>query len=180
MKLQALTLEDCLKVAEWRNDNMVGLRTPYPLTEGMQREFYENVICNRNSNHRYWGIQLFSGPDTKLIGMVGLTGIQWENRLAEISLITDPNRKGEGIGEEAVKLILEEAFGRMNLHSVIGECYAANPALGFWQKMVERWGDYSCWLPDKKFWDGKYHDSYYFRFSKTHLELIRKNQEEKE
>ena len=124
MKLQVPTLEQCKKVRLWRNESMESLRTSCELTEEMQEDFYRDVICNRNSPHRYWSI--FNKD--KFVGFGGLTFIEWENRLARISLIIDPIHRKEGLGEKAVDLILDKAFNYMNLHTVCGECYKCNSA----------------------------------------------------
>ena len=56
MEFKVLSLDDCLQVAEWRNECLYALRTPYMLTEEMQEEFYKNTVCNRDARARYWGI----------------------------------------------------------------------------------------------------------------------------
>ena len=107
MKLTSLNLDDCLKAVEWRNQCMYALRTPYFLNDGLQRRFYFDVVC-KPTNHRYWGITWEMGETItstnenlvnaydKLVGMGGITNIQWENRLGEISLIMNPEIKGKG------------------------------------------------------------------------------------
>ncbi len=157
LKLRPLTPADMETVRRWRNDHLEGLRTPYPLTREQQEQFYKDVICNRDSQHRYWAVE-----GDGLVGMVGLTYIQWENRLAEISLITDPYARKRGIGSDAVKLALEQAFGNMGLLTVYGECYECNPACGFWHRMTERYHGVTATLPRRKFWHGKLWDSLYF------------------
>jgi hypothetical protein len=137
----------------------MGLRTPFFLTREMQASFYEKVCCDRSSPHRYWALR---AEDRLFVGMAGLTNIQWENGLAEISLLIDPDRSG--IGRVAVDLILSEAFEQMRLHTVFGECYEHNPAMGFWKKMVEHHDGFSTRLPGRKYWGGGYRWSYYFSF----------------
>jgi len=94
--------------------------------------------------------------------MGGLTNIQWENRLAEISLIIGPKHRKKGSGTEAVDLLFDEAFNRMGLKTVFGECYKTNTNLGFWEHIVEKYKGYSTTLPNRKFWNKEFYDSYYF------------------
>jgi hypothetical protein len=54
MKLGALIKEELELVRGWRNEEMQFLRTPYFLTKEMQEDFYRDVICNRQSEHRYF------------------------------------------------------------------------------------------------------------------------------
>jgi RimJ/RimL family protein N-acetyltransferase len=170
MKLEALTLDQCQKVRLWRNEALETLRTPYPLTVSQQGTFYRDVVCDRNSPHRYWAIvRTVDNPiqgvvsESDFIGMGGITNIQWENRIGEISLIIDPARRGKGEGGKAVDLLLGNAFNCLNLQTVFGECYKSNPAWGFWQKLNNA---YLTDLPKRKYFDGKYWDSLYFSIDK--------------
>jgi RimJ/RimL family protein N-acetyltransferase len=179
MKLVIPTLEDCEQTRKWRNESLVVLRTPYELTEEMQEDFYKNVICNRNSPHRYWSLNSkieISGADVPvdemeianlLMAFGGLTFIEWENRLARISLIVNPDYQREGYGEEAVGLILDKAFNYLNLQTVCGECYKCNPAVKFWDKIIDKYGAYTTLLPNRKYWKGRYWDSVYFSIDKN-------------
>ena len=166
--LRVLTPGDCQSVLEWRNAAAArpGLRTPYPLTAEMQDDFYTTVVSNRRSPHRYWGIHRDDAlAGCTLVGMGGLTNIQWENGIAEISLLTSPSAAGQGHGQRALGLLLEEAFDRMRLLTVFGECYESNPALGFWEKMVQVYRGDAARLPRRKWWAGRLWDAYYFTFT---------------
>lgn len=176
MKLGVLTRGQCQQVRLWRNECLETLRTPYPLTEEMQDRFYDDVICNPNSRHRYYAIalnvkQTFIDDRLKdrecerFIGMGGLTKIQWENRIAEISLMIAPEYRKKGYGKEAVFLLLDEAFNRLNLKTVCGEVYTCNPDYEFWAKMnTELHGNSWVALPQRKYWNGRYYNSVYFSF----------------
>ena len=182
MILQALTLEQCEQVRLWRNNCLETLRTPYPLTKEMQEVFYRDVICNRNSPHRYWSIwddiEIFDNrlPKTGiLIGMGGITNIQWENRIGEISLIIDPALREKGYGEKAVDLLLDVAFNQMGLNCVYGECYATNyDGMVFWNKIVRKYDCSQVILRSRKFWQGKFWDSLYFDILKDEYDKISK------
>lgn len=175
LRLDALTAADVQVALAWRNTDAVrlGLRTPYMLTAEMQDVFYRDTVCNRNANARWWAVR-----DTEwigrrdvdanwqgMMGMAGLESIQWENGLAEISLLVDPAWRGHGIGGQAVALVLCEAFERMRLMSVIAETYANNPAVGFWNRMAERYGGIQTTLPHRKFWEGRLYDSQIVTFT---------------
>lgn len=161
IRLDALTAYDCEQVRDWRGHHDVrpGLRTALLLTREMQQEFYDQVVCDRTAPHCYWALR----EGTDLVGMAGLTHIQWENGLAEISLLIDPLLQGKGIGQEAVRLVLQEAFERMRLETVVGECYLLNDkAVTFWRKVTEAHGGITILLPRRKWWDGGLWCSLYF------------------
>lgn len=163
LTLQAPTLKDCRIVRLWRNDCLETLRTPYPLTEEQQEEFYRNVICNRSSNHRYWSIY----ENDFLVGFGGLTYIEMENRQAEISLIINPELRGKGYGEKAVPLILDQAFNYLNLELVYGECYFSNErGVDFWKEYIKRHNGMYTVIRKGKYWNGQHYGTMYFDIDK--------------
>lgn len=163
MKLRSLTLEDMEKVRQWRNNNLEALRTPYVLTKEMQEEFYKKVIISRDAKVRLWAIDV----GDELIGMGGLMNIEWENRLAEISILIDPKKWKMGYGSEAVHLILLEGFNNINVENIYGECYLCSPSVEFWKKISLKYNAYTTRLPKRKYWKGNYWDSLYFNISKN-------------
>jgi RimJ/RimL family protein N-acetyltransferase len=172
MKLDALTQDDVLEVLEWRNDERQFLRTPYFITEDMQDDFYHDVVCNRNSQHRYFAIARYvdyaydtyiddDDFERELIGMGGITNIDWVNSTGEISLIINPAHRREGLGMESVKLLVTEGKLNMGLKTIWGEVYTCGN-VAFWQKVVEQFGGYATKLPNRKLWQGHYYDSMWF------------------
>jgi len=160
MKLEALIKEELELVRGWRNEEMQFLRTPYFLTKEMQEDFYRDVVCNRQSEHRYFSVR----EDSKFIGMVGLTTIEWENRTAEVSIILNPKYRGKGYGQKSVELLLDHAFNNMGLYTVWGEVYGCGN-IGFWDKMVDRLSGYSTHLPNRKKYNGVLWYSLWFQFA---------------
>lgn len=159
MELKAPAREEVEQVRQWRNINLAPWRTPYPLTEEMQGDFYDNVICNRNTNNRYWSIYNDYG---NFVGLGGITNIQWENGLAEIALHISPEHGGKGYGRRSFQMVLAEAFGNMGLKTVYGECYECNPAIEFWVKMTKEHGGYLTMIPRRKLWQGRLYDALHF------------------
>jgi len=157
--LDRVSVTDSLHALEWRNQHLEGLRTPWMLTEDRQRRFHADVIANPDARARYWSVK----DDTGLfVALVGLNPIQWENRIAEISLVTNPERRGHGIGTAAVDLVFEHGFGQMGLSAIWGECYHCNGALGFWTKIVARYQGHSTTIPSRKMWRGVLHAATWF------------------
>lgn len=161
MKLTAPTREDVEQVRRWRNEYSQSLRTQFLLTEEMQQDFYENVICNRDSKHRY-----FSVVDRDiLVGFGGITNIQWENGTGEMSLIIDHNLTGNGYGTTAFDLLLSYAFGDLRLETVTGEAYQGGKA-DFCHKMVGRYDAYSTVLPKRKYYDAQFRSALWYCIDK--------------
>jgi len=158
MELKAPTREEVEQVRLWRNETLEAFRTPYPLTKEMQEDFFDNVICNRNHNSRWWSV--YKGD--AFLGLAGLTDIEWENGLAQISLVIAPFYQGIGHGRRAVGLVLSEGFDNMGLKTIYGECYECNPAIEFWRKLTEEHGGYYTMIPRRKLWQGQLYDALHF------------------
>ena len=55
----------------------------------------------------------------KLMGIIGLYGISWIPRLAELRIVIgEKDYWGKGYGTEAIKLVVEYAFDKLNLNNV--------------------------------------------------------------
>lgn len=165
MKLAPLSLNDLETIRGWRNEAREALRTPILLSDGMQADFYRDVICRRDAPHRYWALTGEDGVLGRypLLGMGGLTNIAFENGIAEISLLIDPELSGKGLGRAAVECLLEEAFDRMRLQTVVGEVYHCNSAgVDFWDKVIAAYDAEWTTLPRRKFWAGRLWPSLYF------------------
>lgn len=116
------------------------------------------------------------------IGMCGLESISWENRLAEVSLLLNPDYPMDKYGKEALHLLLHEGFMNMSLENIYTETYYCNPNLLFWEAMnikfnptIKGESDMIV-LPNRKYHNGKYWNSLYINISKgafmTHENLI--------
>jgi len=179
MKLKCLSLSDLEQIRKWRNEQTEMLRTSFPLTKEMQEDFYKNVICNRQSNSRFWVIignsnkeldkdfygKSVSCANTELIGMCGLENIQWENRLAEISLILEPEYNDDNL-QKALNILLHEGFANMNLENIYTEVYECSYMHRFWIESANKYNAKLVILPNRKYWNGKYYDSEYINFNK--------------
>ena len=141
------------------------------ITEKMQDNFYDDIVQNRCSNHRYFAINedwLYPAEDvvkTRFIGMCGLTNIEWENGTAEISLIINPEYRRQGKGADAVNELLAKAFLDMRLFSVYGEVYDCGNR-GFWEVVVDSYSGYKTDLKYRKYFENEMHDSMWFAFKK--------------
>lgn len=171
----ALTESDCEQVRKWRNEDISAARTPFLLTADMQRDFYREV-SNRDSKHRYWAICEDQDVDSdiaicwpivlknggkirNMLGIAGLTNIEWENGCAEIALMIAPDERGQGYGSEAFELIKLWGFARMRLHTIYACVYDTNPHLIRWWR--ERKPTEECSYPGGKFWDGVHYGTYH-------------------
>ena len=141
-----------LKIAEWRNQVPASLRAH---TETPIRMEHQNAWVKRwtRSGDEYFSIKTFL---QETIGYGGLDKICNINKTAELSLLINPERHGEGFGKQAVRCLLTYAFEFMELNCVFIEVYRTTDAWIFWEKcgFIQE-GD----LKARKFWNGAYYDS---------------------
>ncbi|MFA5305895.1 MAG: GNAT family protein [Candidatus Babeliales bacterium] len=193
MQLKALSYPNVEQACIWRNDSMSMNRTPYLLTQEQQEIFYRSIVCDRQANARYWGIWtdlkgfklkyehdpyepvnypiVEEQKEDKFIGMGEISNIQWENRLGEIGLIMNPGYAY--MAEQAIELILEQVFDYLNLENVYGECYECSPYLSIWEETCGKYNARCCYLPNRKYWGGKYYNSLYFNINREEWKKCR-------
>jgi len=169
--LDSLNFKDCERARGWRNDSLVALRTPFALTYEQQEDFYKNVICDRLSRNRFWAVRDNKNPGN-FIAMVGLENIEWENGIAEISIIVNPELQRNGFGSEIIKLLFETGFNNLRLNNIYGECYECSPAYEFWRKLCRYYKIHTTLLPYRKFHKGRFHDSLYFSITAEKFNLF--------
>jgi RimJ/RimL family protein N-acetyltransferase len=160
MILDSLLVRDCGEIAAWRNEARETLRTPGFTSITKQYDWQQQLD---KTNHKYFAFR----HESNLLAVGGLTDVEWENGLAEISLIVNPENRADGVGSDCVDMLLDEAFNKMNLQTVTGECYECNPGIKFWYRVIEKYNGYKTILRNRKFWNGKYYDSLYFSIDCT-------------
>ena len=94
--------------------------------------------------------------DNKLIGEFNLSRVRWYNKKAELGIILKKDYRKKGYAKEALNLVLEYAFNKMNLHRVEAEVIEYNTAS---LKLVEKFGFVlEGRLREAKYSGGKYWD----------------------
>ena len=159
MMLAPLEPKHAAQINSWRIKERRTLRTPFMRSDAEQLKFQDDLPnCSRR---RFFAII----QENELLACGGFTGIIWESKIAEVSLIVDPEKRGNG--RECAKLLLDEAFLNMGLQTVHGEVYYCGN-VSFWEKLLDELEDvyeteyYT--LHWRKYWQGKLYDSLYFAF----------------
>lgn len=117
--LVCLTKADAAAVHRWSSD-MELIRDlgnqPFPVDLKKVEERMDSQHGDKNS--LMLGIELKKGE--LLIGVGGLSQIEWPWQRAELTIcIGEIEHQGKGYGRDATMLILEHAFSKLNLHSVM-------------------------------------------------------------
>lgn len=156
--LRAIERDDLTQLRDWRNDEEIRRRTREfrLLSMENQERWFKSLHDDRNTI-------MFAILDDgkKLIGVVGLTYIDWKNRRAEVSIyIGDKAAQGKGYGMDTLRTVMRYGFHDANLHKLYAEIFAFNePSVrmfekaGFTRDGVKR---------EDQFVDGKHWDTYMY------------------
>ena len=152
--------EDFIAIRGWINDpEVTGHLSPLfdtVQTEAMTRSFFDKVSKNELPGHYFIIADKMTGA---YLGQVDLRTNNDPSRQAGLAIVI-PERKhrGKGYGREAMTLLLDFAFARLNLHKVWLHVLTANePAIKLYEALgFQRDGV----LRDEVFRDGRYLDMY--------------------
>lgn len=165
---------DAEYLVKWRNGSLKALRTSRRTTWIEQEEFVE--WCVRNPHKiRMWR---FHRDDEELayepVAYGGLEHVEWENGLAELTLLVNPTMRRQGNGRAAFRYIMQEAFYKLRLNCVWSETYRCNQdGVAFIESLRSAYGLYTVTIPDRKYYNGKYHEAVWWCMTKERWDEIR-------
>ena len=144
---------------DWLNDREVTKFLEsgrFPSTKEAMEEYYNNTALSNNN-------AMFAVVDKKAdkhIGNIKLGPVNWITRIASLGImIGDKESWGKGYGTEAIRLVLDYAFNRLNLHKVTAGIAAIHKAS---IKAFEKAGFTIEGHAKSQFYlDGEYSDSLY-------------------
>lgn len=148
---------------EWRNTYSIfkWCRQFEPISEVAHKTWFNTLETDQTKKMYAVHNEAF-----ELIGVCGLTSIDYINSRAEFSLYIGPEFQGKGYGEAALSELLALAFNVLNLNSVWGESFDENPAM----EMFERVGFKKDGVrPQFYFREGKYVDAHLFSITRGDL-----------
>ncbi len=169
VRLRPIERDDLPRFVEWFGDPEARrhLLIYLPFSLAQEARWFENLLGRLE---RQQDVMLaIETADGVHIGNVGLHSIDWKNRAAELGiLIGDKAYWSQGYGTDAIRTLLDLAFGEMNLHRVFLRvnddnargirCYEK---VGFQREGVSR---------DAVFYTGAYHDQYVMSILETEFE----------
>jgi RimJ/RimL family protein N-acetyltransferase len=127
VELAPLRDEDSDLLFEWINDrDLVLLSSPFEPVARADHDGWFRAIRERD-DVEIFGIRLRDGD--RLIGSCQLNAIDRRNRTCELQIrIGEGDARGRGHGTEALRLLLDHAFGPLGMERVGLEVFAANGA----------------------------------------------------
>lgn len=118
--LRGLEIEDAKEILRHFNDLEVRrfLAHPYPVAKEEEEQWIRNTWESRRKGTEFiFGIELNEGQ--KLIGTIGLHSASTIHRSTELGIaIWNKKYWGQGLGTEALHLILDYGFNILNLNSI--------------------------------------------------------------
>ena len=123
--LRPFSKEDVPLVTQWINDPEIRefVSIVFPQTEKQEEEEWYNKIGKDNKNITL-GIET---KDDKLIGIMGIHGIDWVSRVGTTgAIIGDKDYWSKGYGTDAKMHLLDYAFNTLGLYKICSTVIAFN------------------------------------------------------
>jgi RimJ/RimL family protein N-acetyltransferase len=160
IKLRALEESDLSKLKDLRNNFKTRIHTREFRLLNMinQVNWFESLFLENPPKNIMFGIL---NNKNNLIGICGLTYIDWKNRNAEISIIVDESKqKFEKEALEAIQIMSSYGFDELGLHRIWAEVFELAPErIKLFEKMnFKKEGN----LRDKLWRNKKWYDSLIF------------------
>lgn len=127
VNLRALEESDLVTLKKWRNDKRTRIHTREFRLLNMinQKEWFESIYKDNPPKMLMFGVL---NKKNKLIGVCGLTYIDWKNRHAELSIILSQNNwQKSKEASDTIKLLTNYGFGEINLHRIWVEIFDTAP-----------------------------------------------------
>lgn len=169
VRLRPIERDDLPRFVEWFGDAEVRrhLSVYVPFSLEQEERWFED-LQERLEQQEALVLAIETG-DGEHIGNVGLNGIDWKNRQAELGIVIgDKTQWDQGYGTDAIRTLLGVAFDEMNLHRVFLRVDADNArGVHCYEKLgFQREGTYR----DAVFREGAYYDQHVMSILQTEFE----------
>ncbi len=135
--LRPLRIDDWEKTLKWRNNIKIKRNTmmhPFPITEMVEKEWYENILKSKSDKSVYFAI---TKKDNFPIGFISLNKINYVHKNCYLGIVIGEfSEQGKGYGKEAIELINNYAFDILNLRKITLEVTENNmQAINLYKKL---------------------------------------------
>ena len=156
--LRPLRRSDMERSIKWRNDpetrEMV-MGYHFPVTESTEEKWYEDAMNDQTGNRVIYAIEARS--DGGHVGFIYLNQIDWISRTANFGIVIgDKDRRGDGLGPEAMHLFFRYAFHGLNLRRIcLQVCELNHNAISVYKRFGFKEEGV---LREHVYFGGRYHD----------------------
>ncbi|MEX0878817.1 MAG: GNAT family protein [Thermoanaerobaculia bacterium] len=126
--LRAIERDDLQRCHDWMNDEALTatLAQRYPMSLAREADWVERATRGQDPSDLTLAICLAQGD--RHIGNCSLMAIDRDNSTATLGIVIgEKDCHGQGLGEEAVRVLCRYGFDEMNLHKIRLDVYATNP-----------------------------------------------------
>ena len=164
VNFRSLEMEDLKQLQSWRNSEFLRKTfREYRLLSMKHQERWFNSLLKTPPSSIMFGVESKEG---KLIGVCGLTWINWKDRNAEVSIyIGEKKWQGKGAATDSLKTLLRYGFETLNLHRIYEVIFEYNePSI----KLFTRCGfKFEGKHREAHYIDGKYWDEMIYGMLRT-------------
>jgi RimJ/RimL family protein N-acetyltransferase len=157
VRIRAIEKMDIDEIMKWVNDPEVkdNLLMRYPISRFQEEKWIDRALEENDQKNKTFAMETKDGV---YLGGIGLHGIDWENRKAEVGIVIGKKEYwNKGYGTDAMMTILDFAFNQMNLHRVFLRVFEFNVR---GMKSYEKCGfKKEGILRDDRYRSGEYHDT---------------------
>lgn len=152
-ELSSLHLE---QMRQWRNlpEIIRWCRQNKLIVEADQINWFEKI--NRDPTIRMFAVKNYDGEyGDKLVGVCGLTDIDFFNGRSEFSLYVGPEHQKMAYGKSALQTLLSHGFHDLGLNVIWGETFENNPAQKLFESlcMVKEGSRRLFYFKEGRLWD---------------------------
>ncbi|WP_077368750.1 GNAT family N-acetyltransferase [Anaerosalibacter sp. Marseille-P3206] len=156
--LRAYREEDVPKATSFVNDEelkkLLVTNIPFPMTLWEEEEWVKSQKSSQNGSYNF---AIEDIETKKYIGGCGIQEVNWLSRVATVGImIGDKEYWGKGYGTDAMKVLMDFIFNKMNIRKIRLSTFSFNMRA---RKSYEKCGfEVEGILKDEIFKDGKYYD----------------------
>lgn len=159
ISLGSIDPDDLSTLREWRNTPEVyrWCRQYEPISLNSHLDWYSGL--HKRNDLKMYAVRSCEPTGGVIVGVCGLTSIDWVNSRAEFSLYIGPSFQGKGYGKAALNALLDHGFKVLNLNCIWGESFEGNPAINMFLSLGFK---HDGTRREFYFRDGKYIDALLF------------------
>jgi len=170
--LRPLRISDAHVTQKWHNDMSIKFLTmshPFPVTEELETDWISKLLRSTDNKKVFFSIDCKESGE--MVGYIFLHKFDYISRHCEWGgLIGNIQNQQKGYGSEAVMLILNYAFGNLNMNKVYAHVIANHHAMNKWLSI----GAQIEGTLKGHYWHGdKYHDINLLAWYPNCREIIR-------
>ncbi len=163
--IRAIEIEDLPIIQKWRNDENLRqyFREYREFSLTQKKDWYFKMI----NDHRFEMFVIVDLKANEVIGVTGLTYIDWPNKHADVHFYIGKNSEwiDQEFSPKAINIILNYGFNTLNLNKLWAEIYEIDSKkLNFFKS---KGFQIDATLREHYFYKGKYFNSYILSLLKT-------------